>query len=134
MVPDHPDVTVHEGDLLRAPRRHRPAEERRPLCVQQIGLNLDPGPLLPEVVAGQDGRNRAADRQPVHQILHRIDPRQRVLTDDLVGGHGRIVRGPRPLPLSVLDRLSVVTLRGDIAALMSARSRRTNHRPYPAWD
>jgi hypothetical protein len=86
------DVIVKQCDLIRAPPGHRPAEQRRPFRVFQIGLSLDPRYLFLDVVVGQDGGNRAAGREPVHQGLHRINPRQRVLTNDVVGGHGRIVR------------------------------------------
>jgi hypothetical protein len=89
---NHLNVTVKQRDLVRPPRSYRPAEERRPLRVLQIGLILHPFPLLLEVGVREHGRNRAAGRQGVHQGLHSIDPRQRVLADDIVGGHGTIVR------------------------------------------
>ena len=92
MVPNQPDVAVEQRDRVRAPWGDRPDEQRRPLRLLEIGLSLDPRSLLLEVVIGQDGRDRAAGRQPVHHGLERVDQRQCALTDDVTGGHGRIVR------------------------------------------
>jgi hypothetical protein len=75
----------------------------------QIGLALDPGPLLMEVVVGEHGGNRAIARQVVHERLHGINPRQRVRAHGVFDGHGRIVRERRRRGTAASRAASIAT-------------------------